>query len=1201
MAIPFKVIKGDDLPVAMDAAAAAMAPEVTIGDDTSPATTVISGGDTTGSLSKGLRAGETTDDDYNDVTIGYTTDLNGNLLQQTLPSLSDSRAYAVAASLFNCAIYAGGQDEKGTSDVVEWFSGQGGHGTLTSLSERRTDLSALTLLDMVAFVGGNTGSGATDTVDFYGGRGLAKRIISSSLPKNLYGMASLSLPDGTGITAGGRNSTGIAQTDVFQLTRDLSWGFFSNLSVARYNAAAARVYNPNSNGDNYILVAGGKNQHDSFLDTIDVFDMNGNVVPADIKLSEPRSRLVGATVGGYAFFIGGVNGVSPSDTYSAVVDIFDWKLQFVGTLKLNEARSGSAVSVQDDKIIVMGGYSKRGGASSAVDIIQTGSSPTPDEKNVEFDWTSDTEVKDGMSLPASISAKAGSTIYAKDLPDLPVPDAGTTTVTGWYLDIIGETLIDNTVGAQVPLVGSLTLYAKAKSSLIKTINFDYALGQTTEAEKRRYRNKLRVMSGKRALRAGEDDDDDEVFVSPEVGLDALDRTILAEADADVLPDNIVVDTTTSSDVVLPTADEIDNILPGTSVEREFVGWSTEPVATEETMVTDLKNVEEDTTVYAVTKEVDPTEFVDVVHKLADPVIFSDTGVAAVDLNEAAAAMPAGLIVEPADNPLDAEWHDTVVKGEDYVQPALTVANTENVQPNPEGAKYSDDEAQHELTDALVDVTTPPDPIYEKLTTKPDVIEEGTDADSTNIIPTSIIEFGVDDANPDEEAICPNAAILPDPIVVTPFNNSAAEALGFVDTIKLPNPTAVDGMKFEGYYRYDEDGEKEMVDEETFIPEAKETLYPEYKLLDNPETEVSVSLICITPLTAGVQDNEELEKLTNADVPENPFVNIGDNITLSVGDKFDPSKSIDFGTDITTVFAVIGFYTMEPNTATDSYNLVEYVPGEVSVSLTLYVAFKQKMPEPTQIAYVPDPDPDDESSDLAAPALTDDMNTGGDTYVQRPADLETIDVVNDSGESGTLPQATVVGYLKQDIDTEETEPYDPTIPLEEGETVTIIAKTEALSSGSWNVVVDYFPQGIDVNNTPAGYNFMTPLRSALPVDMTNGTTHTMPTNSTVADILAAIGTLPYVESWEPSYHDDSATDINRNPYFFVKKSDVVRVAKPLNTTEFTGLSEDIIVFPSWKYKEGYTPSITTTIISSNIVVNPARYASAAATTSVTGEE
>lgn len=306
------------------------------------------------------------DDDYVDSVVAYT-ETGSSVSRSTLNSLSDSREFMEIAPILNCVLLAGGQDEKGYSRVVERYDSFGGHKILDPLDTPRTDMASAHIGDNILFAGGDDGSGATNKIDIYG-INFFKKMSGLALPVAVKGLCGCTFGR-YAVFAGGRTANGLPSDQVIAFDQHLN--IISNiepLSEARYNLSAAVCTNPDDSSESYLLIAGGKSTHTGFSTTVDVYDSNLKKVAAGLELSVGRSRLKGASCQGYAFFMGGVIGTEPQDTPSDIVDVFNWKLNRLETMKLSEAKNSLSVASFDDRILAAGGYNMQG-LSKTVDMF----------------------------------------------------------------------------------------------------------------------------------------------------------------------------------------------------------------------------------------------------------------------------------------------------------------------------------------------------------------------------------------------------------------------------------------------------------------------------------------------------------------------------------------------------------------------------------------------------------------------------------------------------------------------------------------------------------------------------------------------------------------------------------------------------------------------------------------------------------------
>lgn len=314
-------------------------------------------------------------DEYIESVVSYSDD--GTVTQSKLRNLSDSREFMTVAPMLNCVLFAGGQDEKGFSRVVEMYDSFGGHKILTPLDVARTDMASAGLGLNVLFAGGDDGSGATDRVEVYQ-LNFTKRMVGLSLPVPVRGLCGCTFGN-YAVFAGGRQANGLPSDAVIAFDKNMN--IISNiepLSEPRYNLSAAVATNPEDSTESYLLIAGGKSTHTGFSTVVDVYDSNLKKVAAGLELTQGRSRLKGASCGGYALFAGGVVGVEPQDTPSDIIDIFDFRLKRFEPMHLSEAKNSLSAAAFDNRVLFAGGYNLNG-LSKTVDMLTLDDSPTPTE------------------------------------------------------------------------------------------------------------------------------------------------------------------------------------------------------------------------------------------------------------------------------------------------------------------------------------------------------------------------------------------------------------------------------------------------------------------------------------------------------------------------------------------------------------------------------------------------------------------------------------------------------------------------------------------------------------------------------------------------------------------------------------------------------------------------------------------------------
>lgn len=390
---PFSIAKAPDLNTAAANPAAGLMPEYFWGGVQTTAHVVIGGGakNTDNAevnraiRSRALRANEDGEgDEYVSSVVEYS-ESGDTVAKSTLRNLSDSRAFMEVAPMLNCVLFAGGQDEKGYSRIVEMYDSMGGHKVLSPLDTARTDLASAGLGTNVLFAGGDDGSGASSRIDIYQ-LNFTKRMAGLSLPTPVKGLCGCTFGN-YAVFAGGRTANGLPSDQIIAF--DINMNIIDNiepLSVPRYNLAAAVATNPEDSTESYLFIAGGKSTHTGFSSVVDVYDRNLNKVAAGLELSTGRSRLKGASCGGYALFAGGVVGVEPQDTPSDIVDVFSYELMRFEPMHLLEAKNSLSAAAFDDKVLFAGGYNLNG-LSKTVDMFTLGGAPT-NYATVTYHWPS---------------------------------------------------------------------------------------------------------------------------------------------------------------------------------------------------------------------------------------------------------------------------------------------------------------------------------------------------------------------------------------------------------------------------------------------------------------------------------------------------------------------------------------------------------------------------------------------------------------------------------------------------------------------------------------------------------------------------------------------------------------------------------------------------------------------------------------------
>ncbi len=375
-----KVDKAPDLLTGASNPAASLIPAISFAGVNTESQIIVGGGakltDDTKLNAKlmAARTDEEDSDNYINSVVTYS-DQGTALKRSKLSNLSDSREYMEVASVFNCALFAGGQDEKGYSRVVDMYTSFGEHRILQPLSSARTDMASVSLGNDVIFAGGDDGSGASDVVEVYTSN-FTKRMAGLILPVAVKGLCGCRFGR-YAVFAGGRTANGLPTDKVIAFDTNLNIiSDIEPLSEPRYNLSAAVCTNPDDETESYLLIAGGKSTHTGFSTTVDVYDTNLKRVAAGLSLTVGRSRLKGASCGGYALFAGGVIGVEPNDTPTDIIDVFNYTLKRFDTMKLSEARNSLSAASFGDRALFAGGYTIHG-LSKTVDMITS----TPGDVN----------------------------------------------------------------------------------------------------------------------------------------------------------------------------------------------------------------------------------------------------------------------------------------------------------------------------------------------------------------------------------------------------------------------------------------------------------------------------------------------------------------------------------------------------------------------------------------------------------------------------------------------------------------------------------------------------------------------------------------------------------------------------------------------------------------------------------------------------
>lgn len=232
--------------------------------------------------------------------------------------LSAPRYLLVAASWGDRAYFGGGAvDHPHTlSDVVDVYDLPTATWSTLQLSEARWRLAAAAAEGKVFFAGGSTPSGTiTDVVDVYDVATGTWSIERLSVPRD--GLAATAV-GGLVLFAGGRDSSGAASdvVDVYDVAAD-QWST-ARLSVARSALAAT-----NAEGRAYF---GGGLVQVSFevvtgVTEVDVYDAATGTWSV-LDLSQARGSLGAASVGGRAYFGGGIRDCIPECFLSDRVDAF---------------------------------------------------------------------------------------------------------------------------------------------------------------------------------------------------------------------------------------------------------------------------------------------------------------------------------------------------------------------------------------------------------------------------------------------------------------------------------------------------------------------------------------------------------------------------------------------------------------------------------------------------------------------------------------------------------------------------------------------------------------------------------------------------------------------------------------------------------------------------------------------------------------
>lgn len=757
--------------------------------------------------------------------------------------------------------------------------------------------------------------------------------------------------------------------------------------------------------------------------------------------------------------------------------------------------------------------------------------------NVNFKYTSNSE-DESAALPEDIAWPINTKIFAYNLPELPVPTSSTTNITGWYIDAQGEMLIDEN-GLLVSEAG-LTFYAKSESSAINSVSFAYAVGRL-------------------------DPESDNEFPMPLTATAAWDAETLD--DENVLPE---IKTGKVGDIiVLPTAAEMPDLFAGTEVAAEFKGWYPEPLASG-TPLTSFVLGEEDQVVYALYEQKQEPEFVDITYKVANtyvPIVDESGSIEAgseeITVEEAISLMPdipceyiGDLFNKNAETEIsDYEWHDKAVKGSSY-KLALPENVTERTADFVFGGYFKDINCNEPLNSEFLEINEDL-VVYVKLVRKPEVVLPNDDLPKTYNISYEIDGFASGSDVP-SGALMPPDLKLPDAVMFQPVEIDKEAFPDLIDKFVPAEMPACEGFKFNGWYFYNEFGEKVFFDPETTEIKSDLVLHPEFELLDL-ENKTVVQLVALTPdMTVAP------EELAWQDVPERPFAGMTNPMTIALGSTFNVSD-LDFS-DLDT-FEVSGFYTLSLSGSNPT--LIPFRSGVINSATTLYVQFKSTIDNPIEVIYhMPlnefgevsednkriEPDFDIEyASSLETTAIDDKAGFG---YEPRPEDLFLI-------SEGTPVEASnyftiITGYFS---DAGYTKVFDPNQETTAGETVEIYCKTEELEKIP--VTVDYIPR---LYSIPSGnFEFEIPTAPELPMSEQTATTYSFELGTSGQDILNTIGNPPMVEFWRPKIHEYN------NCFWYSTVSGTISDPLPFNPTDFT-LTEPIVLYPQFQADMSYPSGI-----------------------------
>lgn len=738
---------------------------------------------------------------------------------------------------------------------------------------------------------------------------------------------------------------------------------------------------------------------------------------------------------------------------------------------------------------------------------------------VNFAYTTNSEDK-SAPIPNSILWPSNTRIYPENLPALPTPTVQTTTITGWYLDAQGLTLIDDS-GVLVG-EGGITLYAKSVNSEIHSVSFDYSVGRlNTET--------------------------DENYPMPESATAAWDAEALG--DDSVLPTELITGEIGET-VELPLAEDMQALFADTSCEAEFKGWYPEPVASGDP-ITEV-TIGDDTTVYALYEPVTEPEFVDVTYKIANvyipkveggEIVPSDEKIAVEDAISLMPDVPCEYV--GANNATadevelsDYEWHDKVIKGSKY-RLALPDNTNERTQDYEFGGYYSDLNCAIELG-SVIEELNENITVYCKFVPKSEVVLPTEELTDTHNITFEVDGFAADSDVPSGGMMPPDME-LPDATAHEPVEIDHEAFPDLVDAYIPTEMPACEGFKFVRWYYYDKDGNKvNYVPDETEITQDM-VLHPEFEMVDLDQ-ETTVKLVELTPDVIGAP-----AELDWKDVPTEPFKGMVNPKLVTVGSTFDVS-TITFP-ELEDTFEVEGYYTID--NSGDVPTLVEFTTGTINEATTLYVRFNSTIAAPIDVVYH-----NDESSaeaQLIAPDFDYELaasttNTGGLDYEPRPADL--VSVAN----AGINPTVVISGYYS---DSGYTSLFDPSATTTAGEEINIYPKIESLNKIM--VTVDYIPKVYSL--TGSNFQFEIPTAPELPLSNATATTYLFDANATGSDILAAVGIPPIMQFWKAKNHEYN------NCYWYTVASDASQIPHPFNPEGFT-LTEPITLYPQFEADMDY---------------------------------